>query len=135
MFRGTTATAARTLFTVLAAVLFALPFFTPPVSFAAAYTARHVEANAQPGTKPSGKAPRAEGAAFAGCTHAGDPTGPLRIRDRHRTVDSAPCAPRRPQSARDKGAESDAAVPDTAYDRMSRSSTAHSPAALQVFRC
>ncbi|GEC03757.1 hypothetical protein SSP24_14120 [Streptomyces spinoverrucosus] len=135
MFRGTTAATARTLFASLAAVLFILPFFTPPTSFAAAHTARYVEAKAQPGTKPSGKALRAEGAAFHSCTHAGDPTGPLRIRDRHRTVDSASCAAQRPQPARHKGAESDAVVPNAAYDRMSRPSTAHSPAALQVFRC
>ncbi|MBG0851728.1 hypothetical protein I2W78_07685 [Streptomyces spinoverrucosus] len=132
MFPGTTT---RTLFAVLITVLFALPFFAPPASFAAVYTARHVEAKAQPGTNPSGEALRAEGAAAHSCTHPGDPTGPLRIPDRRRAVDSASCAPQCPQSARDKGAASDAVVPSAAYDRMSRPSTAHSPAALEVFRC
>ncbi|MFD7402239.1 hypothetical protein ACFV7R_06100 [Streptomyces sp. NPDC059866] len=132
MFRGGTA---RTLHSVLAALLLTLPFFTSTASFAHAYTARHAEAEAQPGTNPSGKALRAGDAACHHNTQFGDPTGPLRIRDRHRAVDSAPCAPERPLPARDQGADSDAGVRNAAHDHASRPSTAHSPAALQVFRC
>ncbi|WP_409468940.1 hypothetical protein [Streptomyces sp. HC307] len=132
MFRGRTA---RTLHSVLTALLLTLPFFTSTASFAHAHTARHAEAAAQSGTTPSGKALRAENAACHHHTQFGDPTGPLRIRDRHRAVDSAPCAPERPLPARDQGAESDASVRSVAHDHASRPSTAHSPAALQVFRC
>ncbi|MFI9612220.1 hypothetical protein ACIHCM_11180 [Streptomyces sp. NPDC052023] len=52
MLRGTTI---RTLRTALVAVLFTLPFFAPPPPFAAAYTARHFEAKAQPGVTRSGE--------------------------------------------------------------------------------
>ncbi|GGT10810.1 hypothetical protein GCM10010254_34410 [Streptomyces chromofuscus] len=105
MFRGTTA---RTPFTAPTAAMFTLPFFALPAPFAAAHTVRQVEAKDRPGTNPSGTAPRAGGAATHSLSHAGDPTGPLRIRDRHRAI--------------------------TAYDRVSRPSTAHAPAALEFFR-
>ncbi|MFB9466441.1 hypothetical protein [Streptomyces cinereospinus] len=131
MFRGT---ALRPLFTTLVAALLALPLFASPAPFAAAHTARHIEAEAHTGTIPSGTAPHVGGAAFHVFAHPGDPTGPLRIRDRHHSVDSAPCARPCARPARDTGADIDAAVPSVAYDRTSRPSTAHAPAALQVVR-
>ncbi|MFE9439819.1 hypothetical protein ACFYO2_12520 [Streptomyces sp. NPDC006602] len=130
MFRGTTV---RTVVATLAAVLLALQFFAPTASFASAHTARHAEAKAQPGTKLSGKALRDESVTHRQCDPAEDPTGPLRTRDRHRAVDFAPEGPERPRPAQDQAAAPKPVAPGAF--RLSRPSTAHSPAALQVFRC
>lgn len=131
MFRGTTA---RTVMTILATVLLALPFFAPTESFATAHTGRQVEAKAQTGTKLSGKALRAEATSKRHCNHVGDPTGPLRTRDRHRAVDLAPEGPERPLSAQKPAATATKQVAPGGFP-LSRPSTAHTPAALQVFRC
>ncbi|MFJ9153898.1 hypothetical protein ACIRP7_39005 [Streptomyces sp. NPDC102270] len=130
MFRGTTV---RTVVALLAAVLLALPFFASSGAFATAHTGRQAEAKALPGIKLSGKASRAEALGKRHCNHAGDPTGPLRTRDRHRAVDFAPEGPERSLPA--QGA---AATPERVASGefpLSRPSTAHAPAALQVFRC
>jgi hypothetical protein len=135
MFRGKTVRAA---ISVLAAALLALPFFALTAAFAPAHTARQVEAKTKPGIKPSGTALRDETVTKRDCTPSGDPTGPLRTRDRHRattTADSAPQEPERPLLAEDPAAAHQPVVPDAAHHRTSRSSTAHTPAALQVFRC
>ncbi|MFF0011795.1 hypothetical protein [Streptomyces sp. NPDC005374] len=131
MFRGTTA---RTVMTILATVLLALPFFAPTESFASAHTGRQVEAKAQTGTKLSGKALRAEAASKRHCNPVGDPTGPLRTRDRHRAVGFAPEGPERPLSAQEPAATATKQVASGGFT-LSRPSTAHTPAALQVFRC
>ncbi|MER5215241.1 hypothetical protein ABT063_33020 [Streptomyces sp. NPDC002838] len=130
MFRGTTV---RTVVAILAAVLLALPFFAPTEHFASAHTARQVEAKAQPGIKLTGKAVRDETATFRHCDPAKDQPGPLRPRDRHRAVDFGPEAPDRPLPAQDR-ADADRRLARVALT-TSRPSTAHSPAALQVFRC
>jgi hypothetical protein len=142
MYRGTTA---RTVVSILAAVLLALQFFAPTASFASAHTPRHVEANAQPGTQPSGKSARPgiklSGKALrdevAACRagHHGDPTGPLRTRDRAHPADSAPSAPDRPLLRHIQPKAGEPVRPGPAHERTSRSSTSHTPAALQVFRC
>ncbi|GHG89988.1 hypothetical protein [Streptomyces lanatus] len=131
MFRGTTV---RTVVSLLAAVLLALQFFAPSVSFAHAHTVSQAEAKAQPGNKLSGKALRDETLMSRECAPSGDgdPT-PLRTRDRSRFADCGPTAPDRPPLTRDPASAH--AIPGTALDRTSRSSTSHSPAALQVFRC
>nr|WP_149827180.1 hypothetical protein [Streptomyces tailanensis] len=142
MFRGATA---RTVVSVLAAVLLALQLFTPSTAFAFAHTARHIEAKAQSGIQPSGKAPRtgtklsakASRDEIVNCRDTGrhgGPTGPRCTRDRLRTAVCAPEAPER-QLRHDPSAAHDSAGPGAAHHRTSRSSTAHSPAALQVFRC
>ncbi|WP_329259659.1 hypothetical protein OG223_39810 [Streptomyces sp. NBC_01478] len=132
MFRGRTA---RTVVTLLTAVLLALPFFAPMESFAPAHTARHAEAKTQPGLKLSGKALRAETITFRDCGASGTPTVPFRLRDRCRTADCGPETPARPLLTEDPAAVRTSPAPGTAHHRTSRSSTAHSPAALQVFRC
>ncbi|MFI6409050.1 hypothetical protein [Streptomyces sp. NPDC050548] len=132
MFRGRTA---RTVVTLLTAVLLALPFFAPMESFAPAHTARHAEAKAQPGLKPSGKALRAETITFRDCGASGTPTVPMRLRDRFRSVDCGPETPERPLLTQDPAAVRTEVAPGAAHHRTARSSTAHSPAALQVFRC
>ncbi|MFF8672989.1 hypothetical protein [Streptomyces sp. NPDC015242] len=131
MRRGPTA---RTVVSLLAAVLLALQFFAPTASFASAHTRSHAEAKAQPGSTPSGMALRDE---IAGCRagHPGDPTGPLRTRDRSHTADSAPSAPDRPLSRHTRPTADEPAGRGTAHHRTPRSSASHTPAALQVFRC
>ncbi|MDX2679869.1 hypothetical protein [Streptomyces soliscabiei] len=138
MFRGTTA---RAVIAVLATVLLALPFFAPTPSFAHAHTVRQAEAKTQPGIKLSAKAKRDEIATLRDCDlPAGGPADPLRTRERHRAATSASAAsapqePERALLAQDPAAEHQPARPGDLYHRSSRSSTAHSPAALQVFRC
>ncbi|MGY6026099.1 hypothetical protein [Streptomyces spinosirectus] len=126
-------TAGRSALALLVAVLVALPFFAPTASFASAHTARHVEAKAQTGIKPSGSAQRGETVTHRHCDPSGGPTGPLRTRDRTRAADFTPEGPERGQPAPGPAAAHTPAViraPGT-----SRSSTGHTPAALQVFRC
>ncbi|MFG2465770.1 hypothetical protein ACGFXB_09960 [Streptomyces canus] len=130
MFRGATV---RTVLAVLTAALLALPFFASTEEFATAHTVRQAKAMAQTGTKLSGKAARAEASGKRHCNHVGDPTGPLRTRDRHRTVDFAPEGPERPLSAQEPPAAPQRVA--TGDFPLSRPSTAHAPAALQVFRC
>ncbi|MFD4559055.1 hypothetical protein ACFWP5_32835 [Streptomyces sp. NPDC058469] len=132
MFRGRTA---RTVVTLLTSALLALQFFTPTESFAPAHTARHAEAKALPGLKLSGKALRAETITFRDCGASGTPSVPLRLRDRYRTADCGPETPERPLLTQDPAAVRTSMAPGTARHRTSRSSTAHTPAALQVFRC
>ncbi|MET7477689.1 hypothetical protein ABZT17_25435 [Streptomyces sp. NPDC005648] len=130
MFRRETA---RTLLALLAAALLALQFFAPTESFAAAHTVRQVEAKAQPGITPSGKALRDQLATHRHCDGSRGPTGPLRTRDRQRSADSAPEGPERGLPIADPAAARKPAAPRA--PRVPRPSTAHSPAALQVFRC
>jgi hypothetical protein len=131
MHRGTTA---RTVVSFLAAALLALQLFAPTASFASAHTTRHAVAKAQPGIKPSGKALRDEAITCHNAGRPGDPTGPLRTRDRHRTA-AHPAAPKRPSPAHHTSAAPEPVAPGAAHHRASRSPRAHTPAALQVFRC
>ncbi|MFF4360564.1 hypothetical protein [Streptomyces sp. NPDC001604] len=130
MFRGTTT---RTVLAVLAAALVALTFFAPATPFTTAHTARHAVAKDLPGTKPSGKALRDEAATFRDCGVPGVPTGPLRPRERHVNTGCTPEEPERPLAAQDP-ASVHMPVANRAL-HLSRPSTSHSPAALQVFRC
>jgi hypothetical protein len=126
-------TAGRSALALLVAVLVALPFFAPTASFASAHTARHAEAKAQTGVTLSGTAQRSETVTHRHCDPSGGPTGPLRTRDRTRAADFAPEGPERGHPAQGPAAAHQPAViraPGT-----SRSSTARTPAALQVFRC
>ncbi|MFD7135517.1 hypothetical protein [Streptomyces sp. NPDC059894] len=135
MFRGE---AIRTAVSLLAAVLLSLPLFAPAPSFAHAHTVRHAKANAQPGIKPSGTTQRDETVTPLACDRSGALYDPLRTRDRHRaasTADSAPQQRERALPARDPAAAHRPCGPTAAHHRPSRSSTGHSPAALQVFRC
>ncbi|MGW0814404.1 hypothetical protein ACWD00_14310 [Streptomyces viridiviolaceus] len=132
MFEGTRA---RTMVALLAAVLLALQFFTPSASFASAHTSRDAVAKATPGFDPSGTAPRGETVTCHDTGKPGNPNGSPRHRDRHRAAaPSAPETPERPLARRHAETPPERAASGT--DRHpSRSSTTHSPAALQVFRC
>ncbi|MFF5188371.1 hypothetical protein ACFY30_32215 [Streptomyces sp. NPDC000345] len=135
MFRGATA---RTALALLAAVLLALPFFAPTPSFAHAHTVRQVEAKTKTGIKPSGTPLRDEYVTVRDCGRTGGPTDPLRSRDRHRATAAAASGPQEPERALlalDPAAVHEPVRPADPHHRSSRSSTAHSPAALQVFRC
>ncbi|WP_411147462.1 hypothetical protein [Streptomyces sp. A30] len=132
MFRGTTS---RTVVSILAAVLLGLQLFAPTAAFASAHTARHAVAKGQPGIKHSGKALRDEIVTCRDAGQQGDPTGPLRTRDRYRTAaGSAPEARDHPHLRQGASKAGEPSPPRAAHHRISRSSAAHSPAALQVFR-
>ncbi|MFE9681233.1 hypothetical protein ACFYXC_32960 [Streptomyces sp. NPDC002701] len=125
MRRGTTA---RTLFAVLAAVLLALQLSAPTAVFASTFASVH----ASPPV-----AAQAEFVTCAETVHSHGPTGPLRTRERIRVADHVPPASARPPLLRDAAAHEDpshASAP-AAHHRTTRSSGAHSTAALQVFRC
>jgi len=140
MLRGKTA---RLLFTLVATALLALQLFAPTASFASAHTLHAPTAKVPAVSKSGGKNEYAAGIAdevtaeIVTCgedDHTGAPTGPLRTRDRNRAVADSPSEP--PvlvllTCGSTNGLTAARAVP---Y-RASRSSTAHSPAALQVFRC
>ncbi|MGW1718830.1 hypothetical protein [Streptomyces sp. NPDC002156] len=132
MFRGTTV---RTVISLLTAALLALQLFTPTASFASAHTARHAEAKTETRNKPRAEALRDE---YVTCGNDGrphDPAWPLRIRDRHRIVDTGPEAPGRPALVADPVPPHEPRTPITARHQAPRSLTAHTPAGLQVFRC
>ncbi len=137
MARGTTV---RLVPTILSAVLLALQLFAPTASFAsfASFASAHrtqVTAAAAPDAATSKRADDADEAVNCGeIQHPSDPTGPLRTRDRHRTAaDSVPEPRALMPPAHDDTVTGPPARP--ASLRISRSSTAHTPAALQVFRC
>ncbi|PWE11020.1 hypothetical protein DD630_33805 [Streptomyces sp. BSE7F] len=143
MFRGVTA---RAVVSVLAAALLTLQLLTLSTAFAPAYSVRHVEAKTQFGIQPSGEAPSTGTELSAKalrddtvkCRSTGrheNSSGLVGIRDRLRTADTAPKASDRQLLRRDPSAEHQPAGPADAHQRTSRSSTAHSPAALQLFRC
>ncbi|TLS41533.1 hypothetical protein FE633_35670 [Streptomyces montanus] len=69
--------------------------------------------------------------------HLDGKTPPFRVRDRQRSADSAPQTPTRPLLTRDPTiADGDTShTVGAASLRTTRSSAAHSTAALQVFRC
>ncbi|MER5220707.1 MULTISPECIES: hypothetical protein [Streptomyces] len=121
MLRGTTA---RTLYGVLAAVLLALQLFAPTASVASAHPRTETAVAAEPAGCGEGK-------------HLNAETAPLRVRDRQRSTDSAQETPARALVARDPATEhGDPAHTGAAASlRTTRSSRAHTPAVLQVFRC
>ncbi|MER6367524.1 hypothetical protein [Streptomyces mirabilis] len=112
MLRGTTA---RPLYVVLAAVLISLQLFAPTEAFASAH--------------------RGEVVSCAEAEHPHKVAPPLGARQRTRDEDLVPDTPPRALLASDPAASYAPLAPASAHPRTSRSSTAHSPAALQVFRC
>ncbi|MET7698731.1 hypothetical protein [Streptomyces sp. NPDC005485] len=133
MARGTTV---RFALTILSAVLLALQLLTPTAPFASTHSATHVSTPKATGNVLAKRADEADEVVTSGhLGHSAAPTAPLRTRDRHRTAaDSAPEPPTRvlPAYADTPPAPPRAGV--TAH-HLSRSTTAHSAAALQVFRC
>ncbi|WP_369232650.1 hypothetical protein AB5J56_11800 [Streptomyces sp. R21] len=131
MVRSTTV---RFVLATLSAVLLALQLFAPTASFGSAHSTTHAS-----GAKVTGTAAVAKRAdeivTCGGLEHSAAPTGPLRTRDRHRVAaDSAPEPPARVLLVYDTTVSAPTGTDGTTH-HLSRSSTAHSPAALQVFRC
>ncbi|MFE9453807.1 hypothetical protein [Streptomyces sp. NPDC006739] len=131
MIRGTTA---RAVISFLTAALLALTFFASAGSFASAHTLRQVEAKAQPGITSASKAVRDDADTFREESRPGEPTGAPQTRDRHRASASG-WAPDRPLPVRDPAAPRTQVAPGVPRHSTARSPRAHSPAALQVFRC
>ncbi|MFH8801342.1 hypothetical protein ACH4F6_17355 [Streptomyces sp. NPDC017936] len=133
MFRGTTV---RSLVSLLAAVLLALPFLASSPSFAHVPTVRHTEADTRPGITSSGKPPQGETVTSRSCGRSGAPGDPLRTRDRHRATTAAGSTPQeRVPAAQDPAPAHRPGGPAAPYHHSSRHVASHSPAALQVFRC
>ncbi|POX52322.1 hypothetical protein C3488_09275 [Streptomyces sp. Ru72] len=129
-------TAIRFVLAALSAVLLALQLFAPTASSAASHHKTHVTVAETPEAVTGKRTDEAdEVVTHDGHEHPASPTGPLRTRDRHRAAaDSTPEPPAIALPAKDvTAARSHAATP--ASLRISRSSTAHTAAALQVFRC
>ncbi|MET9377161.1 hypothetical protein ABZX98_23975 [Streptomyces sp. NPDC002992] len=131
MHRGATA---RTVFPLLAAVLVALQLLVSTAPFAYAHTARHAVAKAQPAVEPTAEASRDEIVTCRDAGRPGDPTGPLRARDRSRAADN-PGISERPSPAHDTSVAPASAASGSPHPRTSRPFRAHAPAVLQVFRC
>ncbi|MER6676991.1 hypothetical protein [Streptomyces sp. NPDC000983] len=132
MFRGERV---RSAVPVLAALLLALQFFAPAVSFATAHTSSHAEAKGEPEPKLSGPPVRGEALAPRSCDPPADPAGPLRTRDRTAPSGWAPPAPERPPPPQHSTSAPGPAAPGAAHHRTARSAPDRTPAALQVFRC
>jgi hypothetical protein len=132
MVRGTTV---RFVLTALSAVLLALQLLAPTASFAAAHETR-LSAVEHSNGFVSKRADEAD--EVVTCFDAGlvaGPNGPLGVWDRQRTAaDSCPDQPTRVLLTHDCLSQPPA-VTRPASLRTARSSTAHRPAALQVFRC
>ncbi|MQY38514.1 hypothetical protein SRB17_65270 [Streptomyces sp. RB17] len=112
MFRGTTA---RTVLASLAVTLLALLCFAPGETFASAHTPSEATAKAEAGTTPSEQPERDGADAIHGSASRGTREHPLI------PVRAAGAGPSHPSG--------------TAHGPAPRTSRAHTPAALQVFRC
>ncbi|MFF9086703.1 hypothetical protein ACF1BE_09880 [Streptomyces sp. NPDC014991] len=130
MSRGATA---RTLLTLLGVTLFAFQLFTPAGTFASAHTAGQALAKTETGTHLS-VPPAYDGTDAVRAPDRPQPTGVPRVRDRHRGSASAWAQEDPLISGRAAGtAPHD---PSGGRHRHARgASRAHTPAALQVFRC
>ncbi|MFE1753774.1 hypothetical protein [Streptomyces anandii] len=100
-----------------------------------AHTGRRAEVRSPAGAVPAAPVPRVERAVFRDCGPAGNPTGPLRTRDRHRAVDCGPEAPERSALRHDPAASRAGNAPGVPDSRAPRPRPGRTPAALQVFRC
>ncbi|AOR31478.1 hypothetical protein BFF78_10865 [Streptomyces fodineus] len=131
MFRGTTA---RTALASIAVSLLALLFFAHAETFAPAHTIGEAQAKAESGITAPAKPARdgADTLRTPGCPDA--PAGLPEPRDRQRCP-AAGCAQAHPHIAGRAAGTSPSPAPGTAHDPASRVSRAHTPAALQVFRC
>ncbi|MGJ5752640.1 hypothetical protein FB563_0742 [Streptomyces puniciscabiei] len=112
MFRGTTA---RTVLASLAVVLLALLFSASPETFTPAHTLSEATAKAETGTTPSEQPVGDQADVFRGCAS--------------RRARQHPLIPGRAAGA------GPSPMPGTAHVPATGASRAHTPAALQVFRC
>ncbi|GAA3116482.1 hypothetical protein [Streptomyces echinatus] len=131
MFRGTTA---RTLLSLLGATLLALLPFAPTGNFAPAHTFGQALAKTQTGITPSAHLARDGAESVRAPGRPGEPVGIPHVRDRHRGPAPHGSGEHPPISGR--AAEARPTAPAGAPPRHTPGpSRAHTPAALQVFRC
>ena len=131
MFRGPTA---RALFALLAVALFALQLLTPTGTFAPAHTAGQPLAMTEPGNASPALPVRDGADTFRGPDRPGGPVGLPHVRDRQRGSASGRAQehPLIPGRAAGADPSDTSGAPRHALPGTSR---AHTPAALQVFRC
>ena len=128
-------TTVRFLLTFLSAVLLALQLFAPTASAESAHKT-HVTAPAAPEAVTAKRTDETDEVATCGdFEHPTSPTGPLRTRDRHREVADSTLEPPALVPLARYVADVPPLAAKPASLHISRSSTAHTPAALQVFRC
>jgi hypothetical protein len=131
MFRGTTA---RTVLALLCVTLFALQLFTTARPFASAHTFGQALAKAETGIAPSAPLAREGAETVRVPGRPGDPVSLPHVRDRHRGPASA--GPQEHPLISGRAAGTGPSEPAAApYGHTPGASRAHSPAALQVFRC
>lgn len=126
--------AARTRLALLAAALLALLLFALTGTFASAHTPGEAKAKARPGITSSVQPAGTGAAALREPCRSHEPAHAPQTRDRRRATVCAG-APQHPPISRQAAAPQAAAAPGAAHRHPTRSSGAHSPAALQVFRC
>ncbi|GGS67186.1 hypothetical protein [Streptomyces cinerochromogenes] len=131
MFRGTTA---RTLLALLGMTLLAFQLFTSAGTFASAHTHGQARAKAETGTIPSEQWVRDGAEHVRASGRPGDPVGVPHVRDRHRRPSSGCCHEHALIPGRAVAADPSEAS-DSRRPHSPRASRAHTPAALQVFRC
>ncbi|MGV4981403.1 hypothetical protein ACVB8X_07465 [Streptomyces sp. NRAIS4] len=131
MFQGTTA---RTVLASFAVALLALLCFAHTETFAPAHTLSEARAKTEPGIASPAKPARdgADTLRAPGCP--GTPAGLPHLRDRQRGP-AAGCAQAHPLIAGRAAGTGPSHAPGTVHDPASRASRAHTPSALQVFRC
>ncbi|MEU0256164.1 hypothetical protein ABZ299_27570 [Streptomyces sp. NPDC006184] len=131
MFRGTTA---RTLLTLLGVTLLAFQLFTPAGTFASAHTHGQALAKAATGTHLS-VPPAHDGTETVRSPDRPDrPAGVPQVRDRHRGPGSA-CAQEHPLISGRAAGTAPSGPSGGRHRHVPGASRAHTPAALQVFRC
>ncbi|CAL9416830.1 hypothetical protein [Streptomyces lavenduligriseus] len=131
MFRST---AVRGLLAALAAVLLALQLRAGTENFASAHTFGQTLLKAETGIVPSAWSARAGADTVRAPGSPDAPVGTPHLRDRHR----GPAAGWPEESTLDSGrgaGEAPSAPPDGTRHSSPRAIRAHTPAALQVFRC
>ncbi|MFH9662128.1 hypothetical protein ACH4NF_29105 [Streptomyces sp. NPDC017248] len=131
MFRGTTA---RILLALLGVLLLALQLRAPGAPFAAAVTAGPALTATQTGTTSLARSAHEDAETVRTSGRAGGPAGVPQMRDRHRgpAPAGAPARPGIPVRAAGTEPARPAGVPHRPAAGALR---AHTPAALQVFRC
>ncbi|MGW3354625.1 hypothetical protein ACWDFL_04275 [Streptomyces bungoensis] len=126
--------AARTRLVLLAVALLTLQLFALTGTFASAHTPGEAKAKARPGIASSVQPADAGAATLREPCRSHEPARTPQTRDRRRGTVCAG-APQHPPISRQAAAPPAAAAPGAAHRHLTRSSRAHSPAALQVFRC
>ncbi|MET9446643.1 hypothetical protein [Streptomyces cinerochromogenes] len=131
MFRGTTA---RALLALLGMTLLAFQLLASTGTFASAHTHGQARTKAETGIIPSEQLVRDGAEHVRTSGRPGDPVGVPHARDRHRRPSSG-CCQEHPLIPGRAVATDPSEASDARRPHAPRASRAHTPAALQVFRC